>query len=88
MVAGEEGSGQMPSPSMFWARSRARLSQTPGAIRWPGRRTGQDTRALLRQLANMPEAEIDRLHREGVIYCDSRPAQPDPTSATSRAFSN
>ena len=65
-----------------------KLSRTPGAIRWPGRRTGQDTRALLRQLVNMPEAEIDRLHREGVIYCDSRPAQPDPTSATSRAFSN
>jgi crotonobetainyl-CoA:carnitine CoA-transferase CaiB-like acyl-CoA transferase len=65
-----------------------KLSQTPGAICWPGRRIGQDTRALLRRLVNMPDAEIERLEREGVIHCDSGSAQAGPTSAPSGAFSN
>jgi len=50
-----------------------KLSGTPGAIRWSGRRTGQDTRRVLRRFANLSDAEIGQLHDRGVIYCDSTP---------------
>jgi crotonobetainyl-CoA:carnitine CoA-transferase CaiB-like acyl-CoA transferase len=48
-----------------------KLSLTPGDIRWSGRRTGQDTRTILRRLANLSDAEIDRLHQAGVVHCDT-----------------
>jgi crotonobetainyl-CoA:carnitine CoA-transferase CaiB-like acyl-CoA transferase len=49
-----------------------KLSATPGALRWSGRRTGQDTRAFLRETAGLSDAEIDRLVAEGVVYCDPK----------------
>lgn len=47
-----------------------KLSRTPGAIRWSGHRLGQDTRAVLREFADMSESDIDALTAEGVITCD------------------
>lgn len=49
-----------------------KLSATPGALRWSGRRTGQDTRQFLRDTAQLADAEIDRLVAEGVVYCDPK----------------
>ncbi len=45
------------------------LSETPGAIRFPGRRLGQDTRAVLSELGRTDE-EIDRLVHAGAAVCD------------------
>jgi len=47
-----------------------RLSATPGAIRHAGRRIGQDTRAVLRDIAGMTDAEISDLESRQVIACD------------------
>jgi crotonobetainyl-CoA:carnitine CoA-transferase CaiB-like acyl-CoA transferase len=49
----------------------ARLSETPGAIRFPGRHLGEDTRAVLRELGRS-DAQIDALVTEGAAIC--RPA--------------
>jgi crotonobetainyl-CoA:carnitine CoA-transferase CaiB-like acyl-CoA transferase len=49
-----------------------KLSATPGRLRWSGRRVGQDTRAFLKDTAELTDAEIDRLAAEGVVYCDPR----------------
>lgn len=46
----------------------ARLSESPGAIRFPGRHLGEDTREVLRELGRS-EAEIDALVAEGVAHC-------------------
>ena len=52
-----------------------RLSATPGAIRHSGRRVGQDTRQVLRELAGLSVEEISRLEDERIVVCD----QPDGT---------
>jgi crotonobetainyl-CoA:carnitine CoA-transferase CaiB-like acyl-CoA transferase len=44
----------------------ARLVETPGEIRWPGRRHGADTEAVLRELG-VDETELARLRAEGVV---------------------
>lgn len=49
-----------------------KLSGTPGQVRWSGRRTGQDTRVILRKYANLSDARIDELDRAGVVYCDPK----------------
>jgi len=51
-----------------------KLSRTPGLIRWSGRRLGQDTRQLLRDLAQLTDSDIDALQAEGVIACDPHKA--------------
>ena len=43
-----------------------RLSGTPGAIRWTGRRHGQDTDAVLAE-AGVTRAQLDLLREKGVI---------------------
>ena len=45
-----------------------RLSATPGEVRWPGHRIGQDTAAVLQRFAGVDDAELQRLEREGVVY--------------------
>ena len=45
-----------------------RLSQTPGAIRHPGRHLGEDTAAVLRELGR-DDREIARLVAEGAALC-------------------
>ena len=49
-----------------------KLSGTPGALRWSGHRTGQDTRAVLKKFAALSDAEIDVLEKDGVVFCDSK----------------
>ncbi len=45
-----------------------RMSRTPGAIRWPGHRIGQDTVQVLRELAGASDQEIDALLAAGVAF--------------------
>jgi crotonobetainyl-CoA:carnitine CoA-transferase CaiB-like acyl-CoA transferase/acylphosphatase len=45
------------------------LSETPGAINFPGRRLGQDTRAVLRETGRTDE-QIDRLVNAGAAVCE------------------
>ncbi len=45
-----------------------RLSETPGAIRFTGRRLGADTRAVLAELGRSDE-EIARLEGAGAAVC-------------------
>lgn len=44
----------------------ARLSQTPGHVRWPGRRVGEDNELVFGELGHGP-AELERLRADGVI---------------------
>ncbi len=44
-----------------------RLSETPGSIRWAGRRLGADNAEVLGDLAGLDEAELARLADEGVL---------------------
>ncbi len=44
-----------------------RLSETPGEIRWAGRRLGQDNAEVYRELLDVSAAELDRLKQEGVV---------------------
>jgi crotonobetainyl-CoA:carnitine CoA-transferase CaiB-like acyl-CoA transferase len=46
-----------------------RMSATPGAIRWPGHRIGQDTENVLREFAGVSQEELQRLAADGVVYC-------------------
>jgi crotonobetainyl-CoA:carnitine CoA-transferase CaiB-like acyl-CoA transferase/acylphosphatase len=46
-----------------------RLSETPGSIRFPGRRLGQDTRAVLRETGRTDE-QIDRLVQAAAAVCE------------------
>lgn len=43
-----------------------RLTGTPGEIRFPGRRLGQDNGALYAELLDIDEVELERLRQEGV----------------------
>jgi succinyl-CoA--D-citramalate CoA-transferase len=44
-----------------------RLSRSPGAIRWTGRRGGADNAAVLGDIAGVGAAELQRLSDAGVI---------------------
>ena len=44
----------------------SRLSETPGSIRHPGRRHGEDTDTVLAELGVGPE-ELERLRRTGAV---------------------
>jgi crotonobetainyl-CoA:carnitine CoA-transferase CaiB-like acyl-CoA transferase len=45
----------------------ARLTGTPGTIRFPGRRLGQDNEELYQELLGIGAEELDRLRAEGVL---------------------
>jgi crotonobetainyl-CoA:carnitine CoA-transferase CaiB-like acyl-CoA transferase len=47
-----------------------KLTATPGAIRHSGRRIGQDTRSVLREVAGLTNEAIADLERKRVIACD------------------
>ena len=49
-----------------------RLSKTPGTIRHAGRRVGEDTSRVLREVAGAAEEEIAALHACGVVFCAER----------------
>jgi crotonobetainyl-CoA:carnitine CoA-transferase CaiB-like acyl-CoA transferase len=44
-----------------------RLSDTPGAIRYPGRRLGQDTEAVYAELLDLDADELAKLRETGVL---------------------
>jgi crotonobetainyl-CoA:carnitine CoA-transferase CaiB-like acyl-CoA transferase len=46
-----------------------KLSRTPGNVVWAGRRTGQDTRTVLKDFCDLTDEEIDRLERDHVVFC-------------------
>lgn len=45
-----------------------RLSRTPGAVKWAGHDTGQDTKSVLKEELGLSAQEIDCLIAERVIY--------------------
>ena len=47
-----------------------KLSATPGNVVWSGRRTGQDTRTVLKRFSDLTDDQIDQLERDGVVFCD------------------
>lgn len=46
-----------------------KLSRTPGKLRWAGHGIGEDTSHVLRKYADLSDAEIELLTREGVVSC-------------------
>ena len=44
-----------------------RLSETPGAVRYAGHATGQDTRRVLKDVLGLASEQLDALARDGVI---------------------
>ncbi len=44
-----------------------RLSETPGAVRWAGRRLGQDNAEVYGELLGIPASDLDGLKRDGVV---------------------
>ena len=52
-----------------------KLSGTPGEVRWAGRPIGADTRDVLRERLNLPDAEIAKLESEGAILCAPPPGR-------------
>lgn len=54
-----------------------KFSRTPGKVMWSGRRTGQDTRSVLKEFANLTDREIDRLEQDAVIFCDTSSSHPN-----------
>lgn len=46
-----------------------RLSTSPGRINWSGRRIGQNTRDVLKNIAGLHDEEVDALAASGAIYC-------------------
>jgi crotonobetainyl-CoA:carnitine CoA-transferase CaiB-like acyl-CoA transferase len=59
-----------------------RMSGTPGHVRWSGHRPGQDTRAVLRRLTALGDADISKLEAEGVVCCDPQRRVSASASAT------
>ncbi len=54
-----------------------KLSRSPGAIRWPGRETGADTRDVLQHELGLSIEEIDALSQEDVIAGPDLPGSAD-----------
>ena len=54
--------------SVAMAAPVPRLSETPGRITRSGGEVGQDTGAILRELAGLDESEIARLEQDGVVF--------------------
>jgi crotonobetainyl-CoA:carnitine CoA-transferase CaiB-like acyl-CoA transferase len=53
-----------------------KLSRTPGNVVWAGRRTGQDTRSVLKQFCDLSDEEIDRLEQDQVVFCEAESTRP------------
>lgn len=63
--AADEDWGTVTMPAVV-----PKLKGTPGVIRHAGRRIGQDTRGVLRDIAGLSNEDIRRLEEAGVIACD------------------
>jgi crotonobetainyl-CoA:carnitine CoA-transferase CaiB-like acyl-CoA transferase len=59
--------------SVAMANVAPRLSGTPGRVVHGGRRIGQDTRAVLRDLLDYANDRLDALQAAGVIACEASP---------------
>ena len=44
-----------------------RMSQTPGEVKWTGRKKGQDTHEVLADTLNLSEERISQLEKLGII---------------------
>ena len=44
-----------------------RMSETPGQIRWAGRRLGQNNHAVYCEELGLSEADLSELHEKGVL---------------------
>ena len=55
-----------------------KLSRTPGTVVWAGRRTGQDTRPVLKEFCGLNDREIDQLERDAIIFCETASTEPKP----------
>ena len=71
--------------SIAMANVVPRLSQTPGAVRFAGHRTGEDTREVLRTILDLDDARLDSLERAGVITSSATPASNLVTAAKAGA---
>ena len=58
-----------------------KLSRTPGKVAWAGRRTGQDTRSVLKEFGGLNDREIDQLERDAVIFCGTASTEPNSNQA-------
>jgi crotonobetainyl-CoA:carnitine CoA-transferase CaiB-like acyl-CoA transferase len=56
--------GQLTLPGIV-----PKLSETPGGVRWAGRRIGEDTRAVLAEVAGLSPDELKSLEAAGIIFC-------------------
>jgi len=61
-----------------------KLSETPGTVRWAGRRTGEDTADVLTGLLGLTAAQLRALETEGAVYCGSD--RSDASKEEHRAF--
>jgi len=59
-----------------------KLGDTPGELRHAGRRVGQDTHGVLREVGGYADDEIARLEENGVIACDPHREQPRSVEAS------
>ena len=59
-----------------------KLTATPGSISHAGRRIGQDTREVLREIAGLTDAEISALEEKHVIACDPHRDRPRGVEAS------
>jgi len=53
-----------------------KLTATPGSIRHGGRRIGQDTRSVLRNIAGLSDEQIVELEKKCIIACDPHADKP------------
>jgi crotonobetainyl-CoA:carnitine CoA-transferase CaiB-like acyl-CoA transferase len=58
-----------------------KLSATPGQVVWSGRRTGQDTRTVLKRFSDLTDDQIDQLERDEVVFCDRVSTAASPAAA-------
>ena len=54
-----------------------KLSQTPGSIRWAGRKVGADTRAVMTGELGLDDAELEAMAEAGIIAGDGLPTPVD-----------
>lgn len=63
--------------SVRMANVTPRLSRTPGRIRHAGGTVGQDTRAVIKKIVGLTDAQIDQLAAAGVIACEPLKSKTD-----------
>lgn len=62
-----------------------KLSATPGVLRHAGKTVGEDTAAVLRDVLDLPDTEIERLRATGIVHVVSRASSSSSSSYSSFA---